>query len=677
MNHLLLLSAVLIVGLTAPAYGQTLSENIVINEVDTNPPGDDSQLISEWVELYNPTSSDVDISGWQIASTTVLKKTLAIPDGTIISSGDFLTFTYEKIWFTDSNELIELKNSDNVLIDSTPLISDLQNDFSSWQRSYDGYDDWEFSLSSAGGSNGQFIETTDSSVVIITASSDKTSYVFDDTAIIQGSVSEKIYTEKPYFQTEPIQINISGQNYYQTISLYPDYNLNYQTSIDLVQVLGISEGTYNVTVTYAGISETISFSVGFETIGESEQIISSFFVETDKSEYVPGELISINGLASEIIPFESIEFTITDSIGTLISNGNLFPSDGAFSTNVFLSTVNPNYGVYTISVQYGDLIQLTSFNVVENISDSSLSDPLVSDSITLNLDQSQYLLNDYMTLYGDISNFDSDSDIYYQVVYFNFKASDGTIPTMNSAIMDKSEGSQQIEFTLTAIPDKTGAFSINARLPQVVFLEGDYSVKANYGGMVDVQHFSVISESSSDVDASSGSGNPNSSIPGKDSSNNEKFDDLYGRYVSNVQTIVEKVNRISDNLILISTQEKILNDYTSKPRVLSGSMITSPSDQSDVNLQVMSESGICIVGQNFDCLVNDSTRKPGQIFEVVQVDGLNLNVRYSGPDVRLEKFSILPQSSDAFLPDTNWNVEVIKDDEVSRFYYKVTYKTLQ
>jgi hypothetical protein len=107
-------------------------------------------------------------------------------------------------------------------------------------------------------------------------------------------------------------------------------------------------------------------------------------------------------------------------------------------------------------------------------------------------------------------------------------------------------------------------------------------------------------------------------------------------------------------------------------------MITvSKNNQSDVNLQVMSQSGICIIGQNSDCLVSESTRKPGQIFEVVTVDGLNLNVRYSGPDVRLEKFSILPESSEVFLPNTNWNVEVIKGDEVSRFYYKITYKTIQ
>ena len=75
--------------------------------------------------------------------------------------------------------------------------------------------------------------------------------------------------------------------------------------------------------------------------------------------------------------------------------------------------------------------------------------------------------------------------------------------------------------------------------------------------------------------------------------------------------------------------------------------------------------------------MNESTRKPGQIYDVVEVDGISLNVRYSGPDVRLEKFSILPESSNTFLPDVNWNIEILKDDQVSRFYYKVTYKTLE
>ena len=653
MNHLLiLLSTILIVGLSAPAYAQTISDHIVINEVDTNPYGDDSESISEWVELFNPTDSDVDISGWQIASTTVLKKTLTVPDGIVISAGDYLTFVHEKIWFTDTAESVELKNSDGLLIDKTREIYDLDNDSKTWQRTFDGYSTWKFVSGTAGSSNGQLISDETSHDVIVTVSSNKSSYVFDDTAIIGGTVSKKLFVEKPTFQTEPIKINISGPNFYQSVSLYPDSYLNYETTLDLVQVLGIGEGTYTVSVSYGGVVSTTEFVVGFEVVGESEQIETSFSVESEKSEYVPGELVSISGFTSKIVPFESVKFSIIDSIGTPISSGNLFPSDGKFSTSVFLTTVNPNYGVYTIDIEYDSQIQIITFNVVENLTDDSLFDSPVSDSMIFNLDQSEYLLNDYMTLSGEISNFDSDGDIYYQVVYFNFKDSDGRVPTMTSAIMDKVDGAQQIEFDLTAIPDEFGKFSIVSRIPQVAFSEGDYTVKANYGGIIEIENFAIVNEKSESNEIS-----------------NVEF---------NVKTVIEKVNRISDNLVSITTSEKIIDEELVKPRVLSGSMITMSKDNiSDVNLRVLSNSGICVIGPEVDCLVSESTRKPGQIFDVVNVDGQSLNVRYTGPDVRLEKFSILPVSSEEFLADTDWNVEIIKDNEISRFYYKLTYKTSQ
>ena len=83
MNHtpLLLIFAVLISVISIPVYGEVITDHVVINEVDTNPFGDDSKSVSEWVELYNPTNFDIDLSGWEIASTTVLKKTFIIPDG--------------------------------------------------------------------------------------------------------------------------------------------------------------------------------------------------------------------------------------------------------------------------------------------------------------------------------------------------------------------------------------------------------------------------------------------------------------------------------------------------------------------------------------------------------------------------------------------------------------------
>ncbi|MDC0155376.1 hypothetical protein OAI83_03395, partial [Nitrosopumilus sp.] len=276
----------------------------------------------------------------------------------------------------------------------------------------------------------------------------------------------------------------------------------------------------------------------------------------------------------------------------------------------------------------------------------------VSDKIIFDTKKTEYFLNDQLTISGYIDNFDSSSIRYNEIIHFSFKDSNGSSPKFTTAAKDNTAGSKSMDYFLTAVPDNFGAFSLDARLMPVLFSEGDYTVKANYRGIINSISFSIIDESSS---------------------KNESPEKLFQQ-----KTILEKVNRISDSTISILTTEKIIDEQYVKPRVLSGSMITpQKNDQLNVNLQISSESGICIIGQNSDCLVSESTRKPGQIFEVVQVDGLDLNVRYSGPDVRLEKFSILPQSSDDFLPNVNWNIDILKDDEISRFYYKITFKTVE
>jgi len=685
MNHsiLLILFAILISGISTSVYAQTISDNVVINEVDTNPFGDDSQSISEWVELYNPTDSDVDLSGWEIASTTVLKKTFTIPDNTIISPGDFLLFNYQKTWFTDANESVELKTSVGNVIDKTPSITDLENDFSSWQRSYDGYSDWEFSLNSAGGSNGEFLAPDISSLIILTASSDKLIYTFDDTAIIQGTVSEYVFVEIPTFKAEPILINISGPNYQHVVSLYPDSNLNYETTLNLVQVLGFYEGNYVVSVNYAGVTTNTSFSLESKIIqvDDDDDVNTVFNIQTDQNEYLLDQPILITGITSEIVPFESMKFTIIDPTGEQISTGSLFTVDGEFNTSILINFANPVYGDYAVTAEYSEYIASTMFTLIENIVEVEES---ISNAMILTLDDFEYPVYSYMNISGSLpacdTDFDWDCNNNWEIVYFNFYTSDGKAITFVGKVGDSTEEDrtvgQTVYFTSSAVPNSSGEFAVEVRLPDVSFPEGDYVVKANYGKLKASENFSIVSEKNSESVVTVGSGNPNSSIPGKPSSNVDK--DAGGYVVSSVKTIIEKVNRISDNLISINTQEKIIDEQSVKPRVLSGSMLTiSKNAQSTVNLQLSSESGICIIGQNSDCLVSESTRKPGQIFEVVQVDGLNFNVRYSGPDVRLEKFSILPESSDEFLPDTNWNVEVIKDNEVSRMYYKVTYKTLQ
>ena len=205
MNQYLsiVLSIFLLVGIIVPAYAQ-LSDDVVINEIDINPPGDDSTSISEWVELYNPTDSEIDIGGWEVASTTVLKKTFVIPSGETIGPNQFKTYSYQSVWFTDSAESVELRNPNGVVIDKTPILTDIQNDFTSWQRIYDGYDldssdDWKFVTSSAGSTNGKLIETQEASALVVTAEPTKPSYLFGETAVITGSVSEEVFIFKPFF----------------------------------------------------------------------------------------------------------------------------------------------------------------------------------------------------------------------------------------------------------------------------------------------------------------------------------------------------------------------------------------------------------------------------------------------------------------------------------------------
>lgn len=401
----LVFSIILLVGISVPAFAQT-SENVLINEVDINPPGDDSQSISEWVEIYNPTDSEIDLSSWEIASTTLQKKTMLIPDGTTIMPGQFLTYSYQSNWFVDINEIIELRNSDGTVIDKTPLLSDLGNDFTSWQRLYDGYDldnssDWKFVTSTAGSSNGKLVETQSTEQVSVSISSEKSSHLFGETAIITGSVSKEVFIVQPFFQQEPIVVTISGPDFNRVITLYPDLNLNFETTLNLHQVLGINEGTYDVKVDYAGATDSTNFSVGFEIISQDEIVDSSFAITTDNSQYIPGQTVSLTATASEIIPFEGLKFTVTDSNGVVISNGNLFPTDGKFTTSFFITTVNPSIGTYQIIAEYFDKSASSTFEVI--------SDEKESVPISLWTDKEVYGVGETVNITGRLNNLWVDS----------------------------------------------------------------------------------------------------------------------------------------------------------------------------------------------------------------------------------------------------------------------------
>ena len=929
-------------------------------------------------------------------------------------------------------------------------------------------------------------ESQESKGITVTVSTEESSYLFGDTVVIQGNVSKKVNPVTPEFLPAQIILDISGPDFERAISLYPDLNLNYKTTLSLHSVLGINEGTFDVSVNYAGAVANTSFSVGFESIKHKEEIEGSLGITTDKSQYIPGQTVLISGFATKVIPFEGMRFTLTDSRGDVIARGELYPIDGKFTTSVFITTVEPVFGTFKINAEYSDKSVSTTFEVVEDIKEDvsislwtdkavyglgeevkitgrlnqiwvstldleiiqtrqtsigslsagsssgfkiqdgvrimgdgsfsysftipdtpirlgdyridvsedigsatmiihAVSNPdefVVSDqALTVILDKADYNIGDKMTISGFVrdpvsnSSYETGSSVKIYITHedgtpleiiglpneakggtradagitvsYDFTAvpetsgsymlqvditanifaeggyvltsqyaentvtetftvtdpldlSDGAIisldrevyglgqtvyltgvlpPTADSTVdilltrpdgtatssgapvdsqhfswswatpitetyqnirisndrqdtktnfgiykitiytssnsMDlffkvssdpendslsttplsvytgkslykagerlevagnvvlRKQGNEglvvpdRVHITIadgafpfgkihesSVYPNQGGEFSSIFELPITVFSQGSYTVKAIYNNIRTETTFSITNDFVFDLDEPVSllvstdkseyhpgdtviiSGKPNKIIylekfdvsviqkddaeimcgsficgihvgpitsirPSPSGSFTHEFvipDSMsaVGSYEITVDadfetrsiqfdvirpptlssTVIERENRIPSKMISIHTGEKTVDGKTVAPRVISGSLITSRADESGVNLMVSDATGTCIIGPDVSCMVRESTKRQGQIYSTIRVDGTDYNVRYSGPDVRLEKFSILPESSTEFLPDADWSIKVIKDEQVSRFYYKVTYRTL-
>ena len=1108
----------LLLGATViPALGQTnaIADHVVINEIDINPPGDDSKSIAEWVELYNPTDSPIDIGGWSIASTTLLKKTLKIADGTSIGPDSYLLLSYQALWFPDVAEVVELRDKASNVIDKTPKFTDLKNDFTTWQRTYDGYDtdtdaDWVFEFGTRGQSNGKLPIEEETTSVTVSITTNKENYIFGDIATITGKVSERMFVEKPYFQPAQIKVNIAGPNFFsKTITLFPDQNLSYKTTINLSKVLGFNGGEYTATVQYAEGSTSTKFSLGTQVVQVEEKAPGSLLVTAEKEAYLVGQFVKIKASTTDVIPLEGLKYKLINPEKQTVTSGVLYPNaKGEFTGSVFMNTVKPVYGKYSITAEYSTYYAEATFDLVADLKEAKLitlktdkvsyrpgekvtvtgrlntawitsfdieilqlgspasakeirsgaltgnvqtqfkkSDVmrLAGDStfsyeftipngperlgnykitvskdigseqiffkvtekaeeaavsiepLTFATDKASYDLGEKLVIFGSVFNLQARSSFEIPTVTMAFKDSNGKDVTFLGCTQSGGSGGKKglcdtpTKLTLTSVPNVAGDFRSEIKLNEI-FKPGTYTVKASFDqgkytatasftisesvaiGVNDIlvsldkkvyglgekiqltgkvserfpqktlsitvtkpsgdteRHGVVISNnvfswswsvpSSENLAVQLGtdrsmsasifgtykikvsserdetdlffrvSPNPDEDfvldvpfviktnkavydageklvVSGKTTKRSQatsgqiperiqivvkspqgkviyeslvhpdvsgdfkqifempvtvfkdgtyrvsgSYFDLYdemffvvnnnfavggdehlalqmeldkeeyypgevvkatgrlnkliflehfeltvlkedpsaatcgafycgkgvpmvtvrpdkmgaftyefkipdsptslGGYmmtadtdfgtVSKIFTVVEKPavsetttetekpvetekqteipsqkffekeNRITESSIPITVSEKTINDQTVQPRSIDGSLLTTKhGDEVNVNIQVTTESGICVIGPDTDCLVSESTRAPGTIYKIVEVDGVSYKVRYSGPDARLEKFTIIPESADAKIPDSSWNVEILKNDEPSRFYYKVAY----
>jgi hypothetical protein len=443
------------------------------------------------VELYNPTDSPIDVGGWKIASTTILKKTFTIPQGTIINPGGFLTYSYTHVWFTDVSELVQLRDSDGNVIDETPVITDVDNNFSSWQRVYDGVDtdttsDWEFTTSSAGSTNGKSIVEADEVAVTVSVDVNKSEFLFGETAYISGSVSEKVFIEKPFFQTAPVEITIDGPAYFKEVSLYPDLNLNFKTSLSLHQVLGVGEGIYDVRVDYGGASAQTKFSVGEEIIVIEEKEQSDLSISFDADSYTPGQTTTITAKTSKIIPYAGLKFKVIDPNGIQIFDGTLYPdSNGEFSTTIFMTTVSPVFGEYLIAGEYGENLAESKFELSEEI--------IQKQPVLLYVDKQVYALGETVIISGSTNQWTPTLDL--TIKQNTVRNPDGTLYNVNQSEDKDNFSRANLDKTLDSVQikgDKT--FYYEYRIPITEARYGDYSVKVSKDlGQEEIQ-FAVVED---------------------------------------------------------------------------------------------------------------------------------------------------------------------------------------
>ncbi len=118
------------------------SSQVVINEILPNPSGPSTEL-TEFIELYNPSADEFDLSGWQLDDIeSGGTKPYTIPEGTKIAPGGFLVFekSTTRVGLNNSYDVVRLINNDGVEVDNFEYEAAIED--VSFARSPDGASAW-------------------------------------------------------------------------------------------------------------------------------------------------------------------------------------------------------------------------------------------------------------------------------------------------------------------------------------------------------------------------------------------------------------------------------------------------------------------------------------------------------------------------------------------------------
>ena len=165
------------------------SDEIVISEIYPNPEGRDNRDGNyEWIELYNCSSRDVNLIGWQIDD--ILRKGSkphTIKENKIISAKSHLVFTNEeiKVIFNNSGDEVNLLWPDGTVVDSASYGKSAEGQSYNWING-----SWEWSRIITLGKN-NIATATSVAGKILSAESAVNLYSEDETEIDESDVDNE------------------------------------------------------------------------------------------------------------------------------------------------------------------------------------------------------------------------------------------------------------------------------------------------------------------------------------------------------------------------------------------------------------------------------------------------------------------------------------------------------
>jgi endonuclease YncB( thermonuclease family) len=125
--------------------------NIMINEIELNPQSNDDD--KDWIELYNPSDSDVNIGDYRIRTSK--STVIDLPSDAEIKAGETYVIELDRQALSDIAEIVVLESGSGEVVDRTPSFVDRSDDSRTWQRMPDGNNEWQFASDTEKELNGQ------------------------------------------------------------------------------------------------------------------------------------------------------------------------------------------------------------------------------------------------------------------------------------------------------------------------------------------------------------------------------------------------------------------------------------------------------------------------------------------------------------------------------------------